>query len=153
MKQGLLSMLLVVLFAVPAFATNVSVSYESDVVSAINPYMDACVSAPVDYSDVVSQCHTGSSKVNFYAVANQGHCSQGDLVKFVNNKQVKVVVGHNVLKQVGMTGYNQTVVNCVRVVRRVGFRPVRNIVRRALFRGRLVGATRRAVVREVDVCR
>lgn len=148
------SLILAAIFSLPAFATNEVVSYHAEVVSAVSPYSPVASSCASDYADVVASCHAGKSNVQFYAVADAGHCSHNDLVRVVRNRNVRVIVGKNQVQRSGLSGYNQTVVNCVRVVRRVGFRPVRSVVRRSgrIF-GRLVGVNSRRVRVEVDACR
>ncbi len=145
MKKLLFGLLL----SVPAFATNAS--YEAEVVSALNPHVAACVAGHDHYADVVSSCHAGSAKVSLYAVANQGDCSHNDLVQFVGNHQVKVVVGHNALSKVGLN-YNQTLAQCVRVVK-VGGKLKKSVVARVRVGGLQVSSNRRAVLRVVDNCR
>lgn len=137
-----------------ARATHDVVSYEAQVVSAQNPYQVACVSGKVHYNDVVNACDAGPVKAQHVVVAEAGHCSQNELVRFVNNRRVNVVVRRGILRQVGFTGYNQAVANCDRVVRRRGVVVSRRRVRSSgvLF-GFLTGRNARAVKVVVDSCR
>lgn len=146
--------LIAFLFAVPAFGTNNVVATYAEVISAVNPHQVAVADhCSNDYQDVVASCHAGKSDVRFVAVADQNHCSKNDLVRVVRNRNVKVVVGHNVVRSVGLNGYGQTVVVCNQV-RRVNGRLVRRQIRRSrtLF-GRLVGSNARFVRAETDFCR
>lgn len=143
--------LLAVLVAQPLFATNVS--FHAQVVSALNPHVAACVAGHDHYNDVVSSCHAGSSAVQFVAVADSDHCSHNDLVRFVRNPRVRVVVRRRALVSFGLSDYNDTVAQCVKVVKVKNKVVSRRVVRRARLRGVLVGKNARVVKSVVDSCR
>ncbi len=142
------------LLALPAFANNNQVlSYEAEVVSALNPRVAACAANQGHHADVVSSCQAGRVNARFVVVADADHCSHDQLVRFVNDRRVNVRVGRGLVRQVGLDGYNQTVVQCVEVVKVRGRVLRRRVVRRNRLFGVLAGRNARAVRVAVDGCR
>lgn len=144
---------LIALLGTNALATGLVVQKHAQIVQSINPQVRACVSNKRHFGDLVNNVKASKSQVRVFAVADSRHVKHGQLVRFVNDKRVRVVVRRNALKNVRLSGYNQTRVQCVRTVK-VRNRVVRRrVLSSRVFHGALVGRTARQVKRLVDVCR
>jgi CO dehydrogenase/acetyl-CoA synthase beta subunit len=153
--------LLLAAFALPVFA--LATQYEAQVITSIDPSDNACQVSMGHYADTVSNLYAGQANVKVVAVANAGHCDQAQLTSFVNQhvqqaSRVQVVVKHQAVQAAGLTGYNQTVAQCVQTTAvrgrgRGGRRRRGGVLRRIFTNGPLVGQNRFRVQQFVDNCR
>lgn len=152
--KSLFSFLLALFICAPVFATNNQVvSYQSQVVMAYNPNSYDAQVAANHCNDLVSNLKAGyGNQVSFYAVAEPQHCSVNQVNQYMSN-QVKVVVQKNALVNNGFTGYNQSVAQCVRVVKVQNKVVQRRVVRRVRLFGFLTGNNARQVKVVVQNCR
>lgn len=155
MRSPMMIIVLALLFAASAFATNQQVvSYQSQVVTAFNANDYNAQVVAAYHNDLVSNLKQGyGNQVSFVVVAEPQHCSVSNVNQYMSNNQVKVVVQKNVLSQHGLTGYNQSVVQCVRVVKVQNKVVQRRVLRRLFVRGVLFGARARQVKVAVQDCR
>lgn len=134
-----------------AFATDVVV-LEAKVVSALNVRLAQQVGH--HNSDLVSRVAAGSVRARFFVVADNRHVNHLDLVRAVNDRNIRVVVRRGALRVANVNlNYGDNLVLCERVVVRNGFIVSRRNVTKFVVRGALVGNNARRVQRAVDACR
>lgn len=149
MKKLLMLAVLVFGFEI---ANATQVSYQAEVVTALNPYEVACHSNVAFHNDLVENLYAGYGNVQAFVVSEPQYCSHNELVSFVQAPaQVKVVVQRGIFARLGFSGFNQTVVQCVQKSK-VGNKVQVKVVSRRRFLGLLTGANRRSVQVAVSAC-
>ena len=149
----ILGLILGLFLALPAKATNVVVSYENQVVTAINANQYNAQVVAVHHNDLVSNLKAGHQNVKAVVVAEPQHCSYNNVNNLVSSCGAKVVVAQGVLNQYGLSGYDQSVVACVQVRRRANQVLSRRVVSRTRVFGLLTGRNARVVKVAVQNCR
>jgi hypothetical protein len=153
MKNLAIALFLALLLSFPALASsNQVVSYHSQVVTAFDPYDHGSQVNVSHHNDVVVNVQVGhGNQVQVFAVSEPQYCSHNQLVAFVNQKNVRVVVQRGILNRFRLA-INQTVVNCVQVVKVNGHVVNTKVVRQVRVAG-LFGANARRVKQAVAACR
>lgn len=130
-----------------------SVFYHSQIVTSLTPTQQVCHQNVGYHNDLVNNVFASNAKAVFFVVNEPQYADYNQVVNFVNHKQVNVIVEHNAFQRFGFTGFNQTLVACVRNIVFQGRVVAQQIVQQVRVNGFLTGNNASQVKSFVGFCR